>query len=405
MKRKKLRMKYWIGACAACGMIVMSVGSSNCVYARSVNVSGTYSVIGGAVSSLLSEAVEAAKQRVVTGVETSNEEYRALMEKKQAAYELKETYEKTQITYQLGNSTQVLDASVFADWISIDEDYNVQIDREQAYDYVKQMALQYDTYYSPKTLQTSYGQAVTISNARYGWMIDKEAETDQLLLDIESGEAVLRRPKYAATANSFENDFGNSYVEINLTAQHLYMYKDGALVVESDFVSGDVACNRKTRLGAFGLSYKQQNAILRGTDYTTPVSYWMPFDGGIGMHDATWRSNFGGDIYLTNGSHGCINLPLNVAGVIFENISANYPVLVYELPGTERTSADVFADVNSLVAQIGSIGEVTLEKENQIANLRVAYNELSVEAKAQVTNYEVLVQAEQTLAALKETGL
>ena len=207
MKRKKLRMKYWIGACAACGVLVMSAGASNCVYAGTVNVSGTYSVIGGAVSSLLSEAVEAAKQRVVTGVEASNEEYRALMEKKQAAYELKETYEKTQITYQLGNSTQVLDASVFADWISIDEDYNVQIDREQAYDYVKQMALQYDTYYSPKTLLTSYGQAVTISNARYGWMIDKEAETDQLLLDIESGEAVLRRPKYAACANSFENDF------------------------------------------------------------------------------------------------------------------------------------------------------------------------------------------------------
>ena len=107
---------------------------------------------------------------------------------------------------------------------------------------------------------------------------------------------------------------------------------------------------------------------------------------------------------MTNGSHGCINLPLNVAGVIFENISANYPVLVYELPGTERTSADVFADVNSLVSQINSIGEVTLEKENQIANLRVAYNELSVEAKTQVTNYEVLVQAEQTLTALKTGG-
>lgn len=121
------------------------------------------------------------------------------------------------------------------------------------------------------------------------------------------------------------------------------------------------------------------------------------------MHDATWRSNFGGDIYLTNGSHGCINLPLNVAATIFENISANYPVLVYELPGTEQTSADVFADVNSLVAQINAIGEVTLEKEKQIANLRVAYNELSVEAKEQVTNYDVLVQAEQTLTALKKT--
>lgn len=402
MKQKKF-MNYLIGICVAFGVLITSTYHSDFVYARSGNTDGTYRVIDGAVSNLLAAAVETAKQRVLTAVETANETYRTRMEKKQAAYDQKEKYEKSRIIYQVGNDTQLLDASVFADWISIDEDYQVQVDREQAFAYVKQLAEQYDTYYLPKTLQTSYGSTVTITNARYGWMIDKEAETDQLLSDIMSGKSVSRRPKYAASANSSENDFGDSYVEINLTAQHLFMYQDGELVVESDFVSGDVACNRKTRLGAFGLSYKQRNATLRGADYVTPVSYWMPFDGGIGMHDATWRSNFGGDIYLTNGSHGCINLPLNVAATIFENISANYPVLVYELPGTEQTSADVFADVNSLVAQINAIGEVTLEKEKQIANLRVAYNELSVEAKEQVTNYDVLVQAEQTLTALKKT--
>lgn len=92
-------------------------------------------------------------------------------------------------------------------------------------------------------------------------------------------------------------------------------------MVESDFVSGNLAKGWGTPAGSYPLAYKQKNAVLKGENYRTPVNYWMPFNNGIGMHDAKWRSSFGGAIYKTSGSHGCINLPPSVAKTIFDNIS------------------------------------------------------------------------------------
>ena len=132
-------------------------------------------------------------------------------------------------------------------------------------------------------------------------------------------------------------------MEINLTAQHLFFYKEGKLVVESDFVSGNESRGWSTPAGAYPLTYKQRNATLKGQNYATPVSYWMPFNGGIGMHDAYWRSSFGGKIYKTNGSHGCINLPPAVAKTVYENISAGMPVLCYHLQGSESGTTSTTA--------------------------------------------------------------
>ena len=131
-------------------------------------------------------------------------------------------------------------------------------------------------------------------------------------------------------AQKGSNDIGNSYVEIDLTNQHLYLFKDGDIVLETDFVSGNMSkADCVTPPGVFGLTYKTRNAILRGTNYETPVNYWMPFNGNVGMHDATWRRAFGGTIYLTSGSHGCINLPLHMAASIYEYVSTGFPVVCY----------------------------------------------------------------------------
>jgi hypothetical protein len=144
---------------------------------------------------------------------------------------------------------------------------------------------------------------------------------------------------YSQTAASHTgNDYGDTYVEINLSAQHLFFYVDGELLIESDFVSGNASKGWSTPGGIFPLTYKERNATLRGANYATPVSYWMPFNGNIGMHDSNWRSSFGKNIYKTNGSHGCINLPPSVAKVIFENIEQGMPVLCYYLSGTEYAS-------------------------------------------------------------------
>lgn len=149
-------------------------------------------------------------------------------------------------------------------------------------------------------------------------------------------------------------------MEINLTAQHLFFYKNGSLVVESDFVSGNLAKNHGTPSGSFGVTYKAKDAVLRGEDYESPVSFWMPFNGGVGMHDASWRSTFGGTIYKRSGSHGCINLPYSAAKTIYENIEAGYPVLVYELPGTESQKGKDMDAASAVDEAITSIGTVTL---------------------------------------------
>lgn len=309
-------------------------------------------------------------------------------------------YADVTITYDFMEKTEILDGETISNWLYV-EDWEVYVDEEAVTEYVKALGKKYNTAYTPKTLETSYGTTVTISNGFYGWRIDRDTEVEQLLADLEAGEDVNREPAYLQRANSYgENDYGDSYVEINLTAQHLFLYEKGELVVESDFVSGNVAKGHTTPTGAFGLTYKTKNAILRGEDYETPVSYWMPFNGGVGMHDATWRNKFGGNIYKTNGSHGCINLPLSVAKTIYGVVEQGYAVLVYNLPGTESTAVQK-QDAQAVVNLINTIGPVTLESETVIVNARNLYNALSESARTYVTNYDTLVAAEAALAQLK----
>ena len=312
------------------------------------------------------------------------------------------SYAGVTITYDFGEKSETLDGDTISQWLT-DEDWKVSVDQEAATAYIKGLGKKYNTAYATKTLQTSYGREVTISGGAYGWKIDNSGELEQLLADLKAGKDVEREPIYAQTANSHgENDYGDYYVEINLTAQHLFVYKNGALVVESDFVSGNVSKGHASPTGAYGLTYKTKDAVLRGEDYETPVKYWMPFAGDVGMHDATWRRSFGGSIYMNNGSHGCINLPLSVAKKIYETVDKGYAVLVYKLPGTESVEVQQ-QEADSVINTINSIETVTLESEPIIVSARSMYDALPGSVQALVTNYDVLVAAEASLAQLKAT--
>ena len=245
-------------------------------------------------------------------------------------------YLRAVITYRFGDQKEILNGDQIHQWIVKDESGSTSLDETKVASYVEELAAKYNTVHKAKSLKTASGTVVEIKGGSYGWKINQAEETAQLAALIRSGTSEEREPVYSqkAAARGSE-EYGNTYVEINLTAQHLYFYKDGALVVESDFVSGNLSRGWGTPAGSYPLSYNQKNAVLKGENYRTPVDYWMPFNGGIGMHDATWRGAFGGSIYKTSGSHGCINLPHSVAKKIYENISAGIPVLCYNLPGTE----------------------------------------------------------------------
>lgn len=258
-----------------------------------------------------------------------------------ADYLLWKPYMETKILYRFDDMTETLDAGTFYEWMSVDPKGKITFDREKIREYVKGIAKKYNTAYLPKVLETSYGETVTITTGPYGWLVNQPEETEALEAALLACESQEREPVYHQRAASHTGaDYGDTYVEINLSAQHLFFYKDGELLVESDFVSGNEARGWATPAGAFPLTYKERNATLKGQGYATPVSYWMPFNGNIGLHDSSWRSSFGKNIYKTNGSHGCINLPPAVAEIIYDNIEKGMPVLCYYLSGTEYQSSE-----------------------------------------------------------------
>ncbi len=247
------------------------------------------------------------------------------------------------ITYDMLDIGEVpITKEEMSHWVTLSDTYEVSYSDEAIAAFVADFADQYDTRGKDHSLHTTWGLDVTVSTGTYGWQLDQEGEAAAIRADLEAGEDVTREPTWSRTAHSHgENDYGDTYVEINLTRQHLYFYKDGALVVDSDFVSGKMTTSRVTPDGIYFVNYKERDAVLKGEDYESPVSYWMPFNGGVGMHDATWRGSFGGSIYINSGSHGCINLPFSVAKTIFEHIDVGDCVFVYWEPNTKgAVSAD-----------------------------------------------------------------
>lgn len=238
-------------------------------------------------------------------------------------------YVSADITYDWNGSKEEVNGELISSWISPTSD-NVEIDKDAVAAYVKEKASAHDTYGRKKTFTTVTGETKVLNNGGYGWKTDKEAVTEKLISYIEDGTVISTEPDYSNTAaQKGEDDLGNSYVEINLSAQHVYVIINGTVVFETDCVSGDIDGNCGTPAGVFDITYKEKDATLKGEDYESSVSYWMPFNGNIGMHDAVWRSEFGGDIYLTRGSHGCVNLPLASAAKIFDYVNTGFPVICY----------------------------------------------------------------------------
>lgn len=246
-------------------------------------------------------------------------------------------YTSTVLTYHFGDVTEVLDGSIIHTWLSVNKDNQVVLDENKVKEYVDYIGKTYNSFGRKRTFKTSYNKTIKVEGGDYGWWLNRVAERNEIIEAVLAGKQEEKNPAYYQTAQQYgSDDIGNTYVEINLSAQHLFYYKDGELIVESDFVSGNIAKDHGTPVGTYSITYKERDATLVGEDYEQPVKYWMPFNGSIGLHDADWRKAFGKDIFLTRGSHGCINLPPKVAKKIYENISKGTAVICYELPGTEN---------------------------------------------------------------------
>lgn len=246
-----------------------------------------------------------------------------------AALEQANQYVSAKIVYDWNGNEVLVDGDIIRRWMSVKKD-KVELDEEEVAEFVEEQSEEYDTYGKNKVFETTDGREIDLNNGTFGWLTDQEAEASELVKAIKNGENIKKQPVHSEKEpESWQVVIDDSYVEIDLGKQHLYLYVDGEIVLESDFVSGNASRGWSTPAGVFGLTYKTRNAVLRGANYATPVSYWMPFNGNIGMHDATWRSSFGGEIYRTNGSHGCINLPYEKARIIYEYVYTGFPVVCY----------------------------------------------------------------------------
>lgn len=240
------------------------------------------------------------------------------------------------ITYKVGETSLVLPGSQISSWLLGSEGGQIMVRQEDAAAYVATLAAQLDTAGTARTFHTATGKDVTLTGP-YGWRLNQEAETAALIAMIQTGQTQTREPEFAQSAASHDGtDWGNTYVEIDLGGQHVYMFQDGQQVWDAPCVTGNVSKNYTTPDGIYSLTYKETDRILRGAkqadgsyEYESHVDYWMPFNGGIGLHDADWRSKFGGTIYQYGGSHGCINLPPAKAKVLYDLVYKGIPVLCY----------------------------------------------------------------------------
>lgn len=247
------------------------------------------------------------------------------------------------ISYQSSKGKVLtLDGQTMIDWLTKKEDGSYIKDdavfKEKISDFVSQVATQFNTKGETRTFTGGDGVSHTVSGGTYGVRVSQNEEIEALLSLVNEKKTVTERvPCVTGKVTEENGGLGNTFIEVNITKQHLWYHKNGSVVMETDIVSGtETKSDRYTPSGTYYIYAKQRNRILRGQkqpdgtyEYETPVSYWMPFNKGIGLHDASWRKTFGGQIYMTSGSHGCVNLPSSFAANLYSQVTVNTPVVVY----------------------------------------------------------------------------
>lgn len=260
-----------------------------------------------------------------------NPKYTLSSYKTHIAQNLLNRYVSANITYKFGSKNEILNGNAIKEWLSVDDDLEVVINKTAVMKYVNELSRKYNTVGTARNFKTSEGKTVEVKGGLYGWRINRDAETEALFENITRGEMVKKEPIYAQKALfRGENEIDNTYLEINITKQHVWFYMDGKLIADGPVVTGNPNRGWSTVTGIYMLNYKQKGATLSGPGYQTDVTYWMPFYGNIGIHDASWRYSFGGDIYIRKGTHGCINAPFYLAKTIFEYIEVGTPIICYQ---------------------------------------------------------------------------
>lgn len=262
----------------------------------------------------------------------------AQMQEQLRLWEKLEAYQDCKIIYQFGEEQVPIDASIVSNWLVLDENGNPALDEQgnlctdekKVEQFVDALADEYDTVGKPRSFQATRGETVTVEGGIYGNEIDRKAEKEYLLNAFLEKRDEIHEPFYKQMAKEQgKNDIGDTYIEVDMTNQMLYYYQDSQLMIETPVVTGNTSLRRGTPTGINYVYNKQKNRVLRGADYASPVKFWLPVKGAIGIHDASWRGKYGGEIYKSNGSHGCINTPLEEVSKLYDMVEIGTPCVMF----------------------------------------------------------------------------
>lgn len=224
------------------------------------------------------------------------------------------------LEYKFEDETLIVDRKTIGALVTTNEKGELKVDYNACFRFVSGLAKKYDVITSNITFKNYQNEIKSIAKSELGKRINVMAEMRRVT------DAILHQKAFSAgpimILNGVPSEMltsNRNYIEVDLGHQKIFCYKRDTVFLSSDIVSGNVGAGMASPKGAFFIKYKETNTRLTGPGYSTHVNFWMPFYEGVGLHDALWRKQFGGTIYMGSGSHGCINLPYNIANSIFSN--------------------------------------------------------------------------------------
>lgn len=255
--------------------------------------------------------------------------------------------EATQTLKRGDDVLATIEAEDLQKWVKLEKDLTVSFDLDACTKWARgELSERIDTIGSKRTFNLPDGRQVTVSGGTYGWSINGGEIAEKIAENVKAGKQADIEVTWLATANSWNpggNEWGDTYVEIDLGRQHVRYFKGGKVALECDCVSGGMNSGKMhhTPTGVYYINSNMQSGDveLRGEidpktkkpEYISHVKYWMPFiDNSHALHDADWRSSFGGNIYQSNGSHGCVNLPPSKAAELYGMVSVGTVVVVHD---------------------------------------------------------------------------
>ncbi|MDO4798196.1 MAG: L,D-transpeptidase [Coriobacteriales bacterium] len=241
-----------------------------------------------------------------------------------------------------GKRIAIVDPSLLMSWITVDENGNVVGDIDAITKWTRgDFSATIDTVGTTRTYTRPDGKQVTAEGGEYGWSVDG-AQLATIIADriakISSDPIEVPFQSKGKVLAKGTPDWGKRFIDVDLSEQYVRMYDDdGNCIWESLCVSGDTGNDQGTITGVYAIEKKESPATLVGLDYDgdgepdyeNEVNFWMPFYGGFGLHDATWRYSFGGDLFKYEGSHGCVNLPYDTAESLYSYVDKGDPVVVH----------------------------------------------------------------------------